>query len=380
MSGTGTGDKAHPDPAIPSLSSLVAALPGPLLVIDAEDRIALASPNAEGLFGRASGALVGCQAADLFPDGFDRTPARALHRSGGTLRVAVSRRRLEHADAALELLWLQDVTERGSEESLRRHLRDLERATRAKSDLVATMSHEIRTPVSAVLGMTEILLDSNLDRDQREIAERVRRAGANLLTTLNDLLDLAKMEAGRMDLTTSSFAIRPWLREVLDLFHTEAEAKSLALNPVVSSQVPATVHGDAPRLRQILVNLVGNAVKFTHRGGITITADRCPVTDDLLFSVRDSGIGIEADHLDHLFEPWAQAGAAAGEHGGAGLGLAIARRFVEHMGGSIDASSEPGEGSEFRFRVPQTERRRLHAEPVQAEPGDGDPALTQSRA
>ncbi|MDG2308002.1 MAG: ATP-binding protein [Candidatus Binatia bacterium] len=364
-SGTGTGLKASTDFAPPLLSSLVAALPGPLLVLDRADRVALASPAAEEIFGYEPGTLAAQDLRTLFPRGIAESPAQAARGDDQTRRIAISRREMSHEGGSLTLLWLEDVTEqRQSEESLKRNVQDLQQATRAKSEFVASMSHEIRTPMNAVLGMTDILLESDLDEEQRELAERVRRAGANLLTTLNGVLDLSKVEAGHLPFEPTLFGLRNWLHEALELFHTQAAAKNLTLDGIVEDDVPQMVHGDAPRLRQVLVNLIGNAVKFTPSGRVSVRVAAIPETNTLRFSVRDTGVGIEPEHLNRLFEAWSQAGPSMpGECDGTGLGLAIARRFVERMGGTIEASSLPGCGSEFRFSVPMEPKKSSHREP-----------------
>ncbi len=360
--GSGDGAEAPPNPLRSLLPRLVAALPGPLLVLDRQERIALASPAAEEMFGSAPGGMVGVHAGQLFPDGCGGGPTRAWGACGRTLRLEVARRRLRHGGEELALLWLENATERRRfEESLRNDVAHLERTTRAKSDFVATVSHEIRTPMNAVLGMTDILLESDLDDAQRELAERVRRAGLNLLQTLNDVLDLTKVEAGQLELSPSSFRLRPWLDEVIELFQTQAVDKGIALESAIGRDVPETVHGDAPRLRQVLVNLVGNALKFTRAGRVEIHIELGEPPGRIAFTVRDTGIGIEPADLDQLFEPWRQARASA--HLGSGLGLAIVRQLVEQMGGAIAAESIPGEGSAFRFVVPLEVRPAPHREP-----------------
>jgi len=374
--GTGAGAKASPDPLPPLLQSLVTALPGPVLALDRGDRVAAASAGAEAMLGLSTAALERRSLRDLFPEGIDHDPSRTTSACGRPLEVSITRRRMDHDGVSLTLLWLQDVTGRRSEAILKRDLRDLERAARAKSEFVASLSHEIRTPMNAVLGMTDILLDSDLDEEQRELAQRVRRAGTGLLAMLNDILDLSRVEAGHLEFEARSFPVRPWLDEALDLFRAQAEVRGLRLEGRVDPAVPALVRGDAPRLRQVLVNLVGNALKFTAEGRITVTIGVCTRTLDLLFSVRDTGIGIEPPLLEHLFEPWARASSAAGESGGTGLGLAIARRYVQHMGGTIEATSRPGRGSVFRFRVPQQARASSAPEPLPIAPAHHDGART----
>ena len=362
--GWGDGAKAIPDPSRSLLPSLVAALPGPLLVHDAQQRIVLASPAAEEIFGTEPGGLGGVHLDLLFPDGCNGKPARAWGACGRALRLEVARRPLKCEREEFTLLWLEDVTGRQrSEESLKQDVAQLKQATKAKSELVANLSHEIRTPMNAVIGMTDILLDGDLDEAQRELAERVRRAGASLLTTLNDVLELTRAEAGRIELSPTVFRLRPWLEEVMELFRAQALEKGLHLEGLLGPGVPDTVHGDAPRLRQVLVNLVGNAMKFTPAGHVQVQVEQAETPGRIAFSVRDTGIGIDPADLDRLFEPWHQGDTSVARHG-TGLGLAIARQLVERMGGSIIAKSARGEGAEFRFIIPLEARPAPHREPA----------------
>jgi len=355
----GTGDDwKSPDVLPPLLSALVDALPGPLLVVDADDCVVTASPTVEALFECERERLLGQPLATLFLEGSETSPALAVRKDGGVRRIEISRRQLQGLGVPLTLLWLADVTERDerrrAERRLRAILKDLERATKAKSEFLATMSHELRTPMSAVLGMTDILLDSALDEEQRELAERVRRAGVHLLTTINDVLDLSKVEAGRLDLESARIPLRGWLAEVIELFDAQAIAKKIALRAEVAPSVPEAIDGDSTRLRQILVNLIGNAVKFTDSGHVAVhvTIVRSSNARKIEFCVEDTGIGIPAEELDRLFEPWRQVSGTSMRHAGTGLGLAIARRLVECMGGTISAGSDPGRGSTFRFSLP----------------------------
>lgn len=252
-----------------------------------------------------------------------------------------------------------DVTARAQAEAQLREARDqAEAANRAKSDFLAMMSHEIRTPMNGVLGMIDVLEDSGMDEEQRGWLTTMRRSAEALLTIINDILDLSKIEAQRLELEQIDFDLRANISDAVLLFEPRARQKGLRLLLDLSHEVPQRAAGDPTRLRQVLTNLISNAIKFTADGEIRVHVSRSALpgpTDGSLrlrFAVSDTGIGIPRDKLAHVFEPFAQAdGSTTRRYGGTGLGLAICKRIVELMQGRIVVHSEIGRGSTFEFEV-----------------------------
>jgi signal transduction histidine kinase/ligand-binding sensor domain-containing protein/ActR/RegA family two-component response regulator len=269
-----------------------------------------------------------------------RQLAQLVERQTRTLRTEVAERRQAEQDAA-------------------KARAIAEAASRAKSDFLAVVSHEIRTPMNAILGIAELLSETELNCDQRRYVDAFRRNGSGLLGLIDDILDLSKIEAGEMELHRARFALRDVVRQVEYLFEVEARAKGLALASRVPDDAPAEVIGDASRLRQVLVNLLGNAVKFTERGGVVFEL-KCPeplsigggAPGKIEFVVSDTGVGIPREMQERIFDAFTQAdSSAARKYGGVGLGLCISQRIVRAMGGSITVASEEGQGSSFSFTV-----------------------------
>jgi PAS domain S-box-containing protein len=340
---------------------LVESAPDALVITDGAGRIALSNRQAEVLFGYPSDELAGQPIEVLMPDRFrirhrdhcarfTQAPAvRSMgvgdelagrRRDGTEFPAQISLSHMETSEGRFVIAAIRDITQQKLDErELREAKEAAEASVRIKSEFLATMSHEIRTPMNGVIGMTGLLLDTSLTAEQREYAGMVRASGEALLDIINDILDFSKIEAGKLDLEMVEFDLRALVEDVVMLLAERAHAKGLELACLLQASVPTTVRGDPGRLRQILTNLVGNAVKFTERGEIMVSVGVADsVTDHnarevaLRFEVTDTGIGLTEAQRARLFQLFTQAdGSTTRKYGGTGLGLAICKRLSELM-------------------------------------------------
>jgi len=371
--------------------SLVEVSPAAVVVMDADERVTGWNPAATELFGYSSEEATGRTIDDLVlteelrREGRDVT-SEALEK--GRAHRITRRARKDGALVDVEMMLVplgvggehvgfygiyHDITE------LQRAREEAEAATQAKSAFLATMSHEIRTPMNAVIGMTGLLLGTDLTPEQREFAEVVRSSGDALLHVIDDILDYSKIEAGKLELEKEPVDLRECVEGALEIAAPRAWEREIELGCLIDEDAPPGIMADAARLRQVLLNLLSNAVKFTEEGEVVVQVDAEPTgarSYRLAFAVRDTGIGIPEDRIDRLFTSFSQVDASTTRrYGGSGLGLAISKRIVELMGGTMWAESEEGTGSTFHFSVPV----KAAKVPARAETKDAQPRLGEKR-
>jgi signal transduction histidine kinase/ActR/RegA family two-component response regulator len=320
------------------LISRGAALSGVLDRISRVDAAGAADARSEAKFGAAAAMLLLLIAFVCFY-------LRSVAARDTVVRLARDKLAALHASA-------EQATQAAQANALARD--EAIEASNSKSMFMATMSHELRSPLAGVIGMTELALDTELDTQQRDYIHMAHSAAQGLLLVIGDILDYSKLEAGKIALDESSFSLRETIGEACAMLLIAARSKGIDLAVDIDSNLPSWLSGDGPRLRQVVTNIVSNAVKFTERGTVTVTAKGTPLagTTRIRIEVTDSGIGIDPQALPRLFEPFTQAdNSTARKYGGTGLGLTISARLIEAMGGEIGATSEPGTGSTFWFEV-----------------------------
>jgi PAS domain S-box-containing protein len=367
-------DSPEYPPDVEQFRLILDCAPDAILIVDENDRIVLVNDHAEKLFGYNSGELIGRRVEELVSedarpahaqlrqaylehpskrDMGSQTELKALRKNGECFPIEVALNRIRTSRGDWMAAGVRDLTERKlAEERLIAERRRAEEGSRTKSVFLAAMSHEIRTPMNSILGMADLLWETELTAEQRQYVEVFRRAGANLLALIDDILDFSKIESGRLALERVEFDLEEVVDQVVELVGLKARSKNL---PLMSRILPGTVTsliGDPTRLRQILINLMGNAVKFTHSGKVLLTIENAESghPGEIAFAVSDTGIGIPSDKLNSIFDQFTQADSSiTREYGGTGLGLAISQRLVESMGGKLGVSSKLGEGSTFSF-------------------------------
>jgi PAS domain S-box-containing protein len=363
------------------LNALIQNSPLGIMVLDSEQKVQLCNSAFEKLFEYARGEAIGKPITSLFADAvplleahrlaLDETPinrvARLQRKDQRVLDVELHTVGLMVNGELLGSLGLyQDISVRKrAEEEMQRAKNSAEEASRAKSEFLANMSHEIRTPLNGVMGMTDLALDTELTREQREYLDTVKKSADSLLIVINDILDFSKIEAGKVDLDMADFDLRDNLEGILKTLALRADEKGLELLCEIATEVPGIVHGDSSRLDQIIINLISNAIKFTQEGEVVLKVqlETKEGHDCILhFTVADTGIGVPLEKQKIIFDPFTQADTSTTrKYGGTGLGLTISARLIGMMGGRIWMESEVGKGTQFHFTTRIRSRGELMA-------------------
>ncbi|MBF0620460.1 MAG: PocR ligand-binding domain-containing protein [Magnetococcales bacterium] len=353
------------------LKAIIDNTPAVVFLKDLEGRFMLVNPRWESMVGFTEQEVIGKTVFEIFPDSYaqklhenDQKVVRSgvLHQfedeifANGMVRAFISSKFIitdEHGQPYALCGMAEDITERKKlEEENERALMRAEAANRAKSTFLATMSHEIRTPLNAILGMGELLLETELTETQTWCANTLSRSGKTLLSLINDILDLSKIEAGQFTLENTTLNLHKLIAEIVGLFELTVLDKGLILDLKIERSVPHHVNGDPIRIRQVLMNLIGNGVKFTVKGSVNVHVTQGE-GERIQFTVKDTGPGIPLEKQEEIFQPFTQADSSTTrKYGGTGLGLTICRRIVELMGGTIALESKLDQGSAFSFSVP----------------------------
>ncbi|MCH2198616.1 MAG: ATP-binding protein [Flavobacteriales bacterium] len=359
------------------LQTIVSKTEDAIFLTDWEGIIHEATDKAEELFGYTPEELPGLDISDLRKHRL--TEEEDQEGIGHLVRdrfwndeITMKRKNGTEFDAVIQISYIhrfekdylvyriRDISDDfAAKQEMIRAKEEAEQAAIAKSEFLATMSHEIRTPMNGVIGMTELLSQTRLTNEQNEFVDTIKTSGENLLVIINDILDFSKIESGKVELEQENFDLHEMVRDVMRILAPMAETKSLSLNSIIRKDIPRFLKGDSTRIRQVLINLLGNAVKFTETGSVSITAElRGKRGDvyDLRFKVQDTGIGIANDKLEKLFESFSQVDSSTTrKYGGTGLGLAISKRLVNLMSGDITVKSTVEHGSTFAFQIPLKE-------------------------
>ncbi|MDP3671334.1 MAG: response regulator [Telluria sp.] len=360
------------------LNGILSIADDAIICVDGELKIILFNQGAERLFGWNAGEVTGRELNLLLPARFhaghskhiaefahsnssarqmaERRSIFGIRKDGSEFPAEASISKLQAENGLIHTVILRDISVRKAyERELEQARETAEAAMLAKSMFLANMSHEIRTPLNAVIGMTSLLLNTHVDDEQRDYAETIRASGEVLLTIINDILDYSKIDIGKLEIERHPFDLRRCIEESLDLLSSNASEKNINLAYFIDDSVPAALVGDVTRLRQVLVNLLSNSIKFTHHGEVLVSVAACLVDElayEVEFSVKDSGIGIPEQRLPELFQSFTQVDASTTrKYGGTGLGLTISKRLTEVMGGRMWVESEVGVGSTFSFTI-----------------------------
>jgi two-component system sensor histidine kinase/response regulator len=359
------------------LADLLDSAPDAVVITDELGRITLVNEQTELLFGYDRAQLIGEPIEMLLPERFrrlhvghtrryqDAPTSRPMGvgpdifglRSDGTeFPASITLSAIDTREGRLTTAFVRDITERKRvQDDLARAHEGVVEASRMKSEFVANMSHEIRTPLNGVIGLSGLLLGTSLSDEQREYTEGVQAAGDALMSIIDGILDFSKIEAGKLEIDNRPFDLREIVEGACAMLATAADERDIELMAWIDEGLPRALHGDGPRLRQVLANLLANAVKFTAVGEVVVQVSPCAAGPDgvgLRFEVRDTGIGIDAESLTRIFDSFSQADSSTTRRfGGTGLGLAISKRLIELMGGEIGVESTPGQGSTFWFEV-----------------------------